>query len=181
MKELAGYRVDGVHLDFVRYPDLKTSLEGSAKAALVRRRVEAVTDFVQASRRIVKGAGKSRIVSAAVFGKYPSCVAAVGQDWEAWLRMGFLDYAAPMNYTEDMGRYSEWLGAQTRTKRQAGKIISGIGVTASESRLNPVQVVDQINLSRRTGCAGFALFDLDVVLQQEVLPVLRAGISRAKE
>ena len=181
VKELAGYRVDGVHLDFVRYPDLKTSLEGSAKAALVRRRVEAVTDFVQASRRIVKGAGKSRIVSAAVFGKYPSCVAAVGQDWEAWLRMGFLDYAAPMNYTEDMGRYSEWLGAQTRTKRQAGKIISGIGVTASESRLNPVQVVDQINLSRRTGCAGFALFDLDVVLQQEVLPVLRAGISRAKE
>lgn len=196
------YAVTGIHLDFVRYPDFNSSLGpsvraafekqlgkklpnwpeevktgGAARAAFLRWRINAVSDFVQAARRTVKREASGKVMSAAVFGKYPSCADAVGQDWEAWLKLGLLDYVAPMNYTEDQGRYVEWLAQQTRTRTQAMKIISGIGVTAAESRLTPAEVMDQIQAARRAGAAGFALFKLDTAVRKDVLPVLRLGVT----
>ena len=201
-KELAtAYRVDGVHLDFVRYPDFNSSLGPGARArfekatgrqaadwpedvksgalheAFCRWRAEQVSDFVQSVQKTLKRDAPGKQLTAAVFGKYPSCLDAVGQDWESWINIGLVDYVVPMNYTEDMGKYGEWLGQQTRTRGQALKIVSGIGVTAAESRLDAVQVIDQIQAARRTGCAGFALFDLDTTLRQEILPVLRLGAT----
>jgi hypothetical protein len=38
-------------------------------------------------------------------------------------------------------------------------------------------VIDQIQAARRAGCPGFALFDLDTTLRQEILPVLRMGAT----
>jgi uncharacterized lipoprotein YddW (UPF0748 family) len=151
--------------------------EGTLRRSFLRWRADQVTDFVQSSRRSMKREAQGKLLTAAVFGKYPSCVDSVGQDWELWLRLGLLDYVAPMNYTEDMTKFNEWLSMQTRSRKQAMKIISGIGVTAAESRLTPVEVIDQINAGRKAGAAGFALFDLDTSLRQEVLPVLRLGIT----
>ena len=196
------YQVDGIHLDFVRYPDFMSSLgptvrahfEAAAKmkvadwpkdvkdngrhsAAFTSWRSEQVTDFVQAVRKVMKRDAPGKLLTAAVFGKHPSCVDAVGQDWVSWLDMGMLDYVAPMNYTEDMAKFNEWLGDQTRTRKQAMKIVAGIGVTAAESRLDSAQVIDQINAARKAGCPGFALFSLDTTLRQEILPVLRLGVT----
>ena len=202
VREMAvNYKVDGVHLDFVRYPDFAASLgptvkarfekasgrraadwpedvkSGPLRAPFIRWRAEQVTDFVQASRKVMRRDAPGKLMTAAVFGKYPSCLDAVGQDWESWLNIGLVDYVAPMNYTEDLAKFNEWLGQQTRTRKQAMKIIAGIGVTAAESRLDAAQVIDQIQAARRAGCPGFALFDLDTTLRQEILPVLRMGTT----
>ncbi len=126
---------------------------------------------------MIKRDAPGKLLTAAVFGKYPSCLDAVGQDWESWTNIGLVDYVVPMNYTEDLAKYNEWLGQQTRTRKQALKIVAGIGVTAAESRLDVAQVIDQIQASRRAGCPGFALFDLDTTLRQEILPVLRMGVT----
>ncbi len=202
VRELAAnYKTDGVHLDFVRYPDYVSSLgptvktrfekatgrraadwpedvkTGALRAQFIRWRAEQVSDFVQAARKVIKRDAPGKLLTAAVFGKYPSCLDAVGQDWESWTNIGLVDYVVPMNYTEDLAKYNEWLGQQTRTRKQALKIVAGIGVTAAESRLDVAQVIDQIQASRRAGCPGFALFDLDTTLRQEILPVLRMGVT----
>ncbi|MDD4017997.1 MAG: family 10 glycosylhydrolase, partial [Kiritimatiellae bacterium] len=201
-RELAvGYKTDGVHLDFVRYPDYASSLgptvkarfekatgrraadwpedvkSGALRAMFIRWRAEQVSDFVQAARRALKRDAPGKLLTAAVFGKYPSCLDAVGQDWESWVNIGLVDYVAPMNYTEDLGRFNEWLAQQTRTRKQALKVLPGIGVTAAESRLDAAQVIGQIQAARRAGCPGYALFDLDTTLRQEILPVLRLGVT----
>lgn len=202
VRELAlNEKTDGVHLDFVRYADFPSSLgptvkarfeqasgrraadwpedvkSGALRAPFLRWRTDQVSDFVQAARRAVRREASGKLLTAAVFGKYPSCVDAVGQDWESWLNIGLVDYVVPMNYTEDPAKYDEWLAGQTRTRKQAMKVVSGIGVTAAESRLDAAQVVDQVQAARRAGCAGFALFDLDTTLRQEILPVLRMGVT----
>jgi uncharacterized lipoprotein YddW (UPF0748 family) len=202
VRELAvNYKTDGVHLDFVRYPDFVSSLgptvkarfekatgrraadwpedvkSGAMRAPFMRWRAEQVSDFVQSARRTLKRDAPGKVLTAAVFGKYPSCLDAVGQDWESWINIGLVDYVTPMNYTEDAGVFNQWLAQQTRTRKQAMKIVPGIGVTAAESRLDAVQVIDQIQASRRAGCPGFALFDLDTTLRQEILPVLRMGVT----
>lgn len=193
------YGVHGVHLDFVRYPDYASSLgptvkrrfeqdtgrraadwpedvkSGALRNLFIQWRAKNVSDFVQSARRVMRRDAPGKQMTAAVYGKYPSCLHAVGQDWESWINIGLVDYVTPMNYTEDMGRFNEWLSHQTRTRQQALHVVPGIGVTAAESRLDAAQVIDQIQAARRAGCPGFALFDLDTTLRQEILPVLRLG------
>ncbi len=195
------YAPDGVHLDFVRYPDFSGSLGpsvrprfeqalghrltmwpqavtvgGAERIAFMRWRTEQVGRFVGDARLAMRAHAPGKWLTAAVFGKYPSCVEAVGQDWEAWLRNRLVDYVMPMNYTESLDAFAALVTDQTRNKAQARRVLPGLGVTAAESRLDPIQVIDQINALRQAGCPGFALFDLDTTLQQEVLPVLRLGM-----
>lgn len=163
------YAVHGVHLDFVRW------YEG---AKLPKNATKPVGQFVAQARMKVKAVRPSVVFSTAVFGKYPSCIAAVGQDWESWLDAGLVDWMVPMNYVEDGSKFSMLLARQCRTPSHARKIVSGIGVTAIESRLDVRQVIDQINTARRAGAAGIAFFDLDYTLVNDILPYLRLGVFK---
>ncbi len=183
------YPVDGVHLDFIRWYENALAAEVTPGALTRYRRTttkpskrsfwawrgKIIRDFVAAAKTRVKGVRPNAWFTAAVLGKYPSCVDSVGQDWMAWLDAGLIDYAVPMNYTEDNTRYSSYVAQQGKSKSRARKIISGIGVTANESRLGPVKVIDQVNIARKAGLAGVALFDLDYSLVTQVLPYLRLG------
>lgn len=158
------YRVDGVHLDFVRWYE---------RSALPANAVSSITGFVAEARSRVP---RSKWLTAAVLGKYPSCVAAVGQDWERWLDLNLVDYVVPMDYTEDLARFESYLAQHAVPPKNARRIIVGLGVTANESRLDAKGVIDQTRLVRKYGLAGVALFDLDTYLEKSVLPYLKLGI-----
>ena len=158
------YPVAGVHLDFVRWDD---------SAAKPKNAAASVSRFVAEARRRVQ---RPKWLTAAVYGKYPSCVASVGQDWVGWLDMGVVDYVVPMDYSESLAVFESLLKQHAATKSRARRTIAGIGVTANESRLDARRVIDQINLVRRYGLAGEALFDLDITLEKSILPYLAAGI-----
>ena len=160
------YPVAGIHLDFVRWG------EGTARP---RNASEFVSRFVAEARQRTR---RPKWLTAAVYGKYPACVASVGQDWCGWLDTNIVDYVVPMNYTESKAKFAELLAQQSARKPHARRTIVGIGVTANESRLDARQVIDQINATRRLGFAGNALFDLDVTLESQILPYLRLGIWR---
>ena len=154
----------GIHLDFVRWGDSTVKPKGAATV---------VTQFVAEARRRVR---RPRWLTAAVYGKYPACVSTVGQDWFGWLDAGLVDYLVPMNYCDSNLKFAELLLLQAAAKGGARRLISGIGVTANESRLDARRVIEQINLARKFGFAGVALFDLDATLEKQVLPYLKLGI-----
>ncbi len=184
------YPVDGVHLDFVRWYEKPVAAEKTpatlarfqreskvrSQRALCDWRVGKISSFVAHARNVVKRSRPKAWLTTAVLGKYPSCVDSVGQDWESWMDAGLVDYIVPMNYTQSNQRYASYVNQQGRTKAHARKVISGIGVTANESRLTSSQVIDQINLARKAGLAGVALFDLDYTLITKILPILRLGM-----
>ena len=169
LEELAAkYPVAGIHLDFVRW------YEKAAGAHPARP----VDMFVESTRKRLQKKHPALWLTAAVMPMYPSCATSVGQDWESWIARGFVDYAVPMNYVEDLKQYGALVARQGRTPAQARRLLSGIGVTANESRLTAPQVIDQINLARRAGFAGVSLFDLDQTLAQHILPLLRLGLFK---
>ena len=153
----------GIHLDFVRWGDA---------AAKPKNAAQVISDFVVAARQRVK---RPRWLTTAVYGRYPLCIATVGQDWDGWLNSNLVDYVVPMDYTESPKEFQELLGVQGMSKIRARKTIIGIGVTANESRLDARQVIDQINVARKYGFAGVSLFDLDTVLEKRILPYLVLG------
>ncbi len=158
------YAVDGIHLDFVRWGDYAVKPQGAA---------DVVSRFVAEARRHVR---RPKWLTAAVYGKYPLCIKTVGQDWKGWLDSGSVDYIVPMDYMENPDKFAELLRIQSDTRSHARRTIVGIGVTANESRLDARQVIDQINMSRKYGFAGNALFDLDTTLEKNILPFLRIGV-----
>lgn len=164
------YAVSGIHLDFVRWYE-----KAGGKPKNPDR---AITTFVTAVRQRLRVTRPKAILSAAVLGNYPSCIATVGQNWKAWIDAGLVDYAVPMNYVADTPRLAALIQKQGLSPAQARHVIGGIGVTANESTLTPRQVIDQINFDRQAGFAGVALFDLDTTLATKVLPVLQLGLFK---
>jgi uncharacterized lipoprotein YddW (UPF0748 family) len=163
------YAVDGIHLDFVRWYERSVRPKDASSV---------ITRFVAEARRHVK---RPRWLTAAVLGKYPACIASVGQDWDSWLSANLVDYVVPMDYTESMPQFESFVAQHAGTPSHARRTIVGIGVTANESRLDAKGVIDQINVSRKHKLAGNALFDLDVTLEKQILPYLRLGCWRKEK
>ena len=141
--------------------------------ALVRARILASIDEIQRRYRHVK---RPRWLTTAVYGKHPQCIGSVGQDWKGWLDANLVDYVVPMDYTESKVTFQTLLAIQASSRSHARRTIVGIGVTANESRLDARDVIDQVNMTRRFGFAGNALFDLDTTLEKRILPFLRLGL-----
>lgn len=196
------YPVDGIHLDYIRYESpsscycVKCRLlfekqsgreatrwpadvaSGARKAEYDTWRAERITTFVRDVRVGVSAINSNIIISAAVYGHYPHCGRSIAQDWGVWIQKGYIHYACPMDYFDDLATFTSYVQRQVGIPGTKGRIYPGIGVTASESRLDAAQVIEQINSTRRHGAAGFMLFDLNPVLEKEILPYLTLGVMK---
>ena len=190
------YDIDGIHLDYIRYPDSRSCYcrncrnqfeshikrpvarwpggvrNGSLQARYTTWRAEQVTQLVRDVAVLAKRLRPGIQVSAAVYGTYPQCINSVGQDWGKWVREGYVDFVCPMNYTDDTDEFLKWTRKQMGLTGIRDRIYPGIGCTASESRLDAVQTVDQIAAAKLAGASGVMLFDLTPVLESEILPFL---------
>lgn len=152
--------IDGVNLDFVRYPDAETR---------EKRSPAAVEGVVRKVRAALRAAAPRCELSASVYGGYPACVAGVGQDWQKWIDAGLVDKAVPMNYSRTEAGLAELAGKQKRNRK---KLVCGIGASARESWLSPLETVAQLRAAYRAGFAGAAVYALDDRFCSEFVPVL---------
>lgn len=170
------YNVDGLHLDYVRYPDRTTGYPdgklyrrygGSLsladwRRANVTRIAKMVHDTVKAIKPWVR-------VSCAPLGKYHDLAAYSSKGWNAretvfqeaqdWLRDGFMDILFPMLYFRGNNFYPFVLDWQENSHGR--HIVPGVGVY----RLLPeyggwpaTEFSRQLFTTRAAGAAGTALF-----------------------
>ena len=195
------YPVDGIQLDYIRYRDshycfcqgCRKSFESkigrrlrrwpadvrSGELAPIYRRwrADVISSFVAEVRQAAKAIRPAIAISAAVYGYYPRCIDSIGQDWGAWLAGDNVDFLCPMNYTTDLTQFTKWTRNEMALPGARGRIFPGIGVTATESRLTPIQVIDQILCLRREGATGFILYELNDSVVADVLPLLKLGVT----
>lgn len=196
------YPVDGLHLDYIRYKNSGTcycntcrrrfeerlgrrvrswprdAYSGDFKTEYRAYRREVITTFVRLVRAVVQPLRPDATISAAVYGSFPSCRDSIGQDWGAWMSSGEVDRVYPMNYLQQNSQFTKYLGNQMKLPGAKAAVHPGIGVTARESRLDAMQTIEQIQAARKAGAQGFALYELNDVLKEEILPVLRLGTTR---
>jgi uncharacterized lipoprotein YddW (UPF0748 family) len=202
IEELARrYPVQGVQLDYIRYPDKHSCfcrscragfeksegvkvkqwpaevLKGPLAERYARFRAAQITRFVKLARQRLREIRPSAVLSAAVYGWYPGCIASLGQDWGEWVKKDYVAFVCPMNYTADTAEFTRWLRGQLPLATGRAQIIPGIGVTSLSSRLNSLQTIRQIQAARRAGAPGFILYDLNRSLEHDVLPLLTLGAT----
>ena len=149
MNVALNYDVDGVHMDFVRYPgatwgytaaslaQYKHETGASATPAPEDPRWQAwrrdrVTAFVRDLHADLQQQKPSVKLSAALicFGGGPASAAdwvytsayrSVLQDWRGWLANGYIDFGVPMNYDSDwIGREQGWFDRWLNFEKDSG-------------------------------------------------------------
>jgi uncharacterized lipoprotein YddW (UPF0748 family) len=193
------YLVQGVQLDYFRYPNGATCLCQTCRAAFeaqlgrqVRPWPQAVlrgperqlflefrrrqlTSLLAEMRSAVRRVRPGLPLSAAVFVDWPRQRDLFGQDWVRWLDEGLLDFACPMNYTASLAKFEQWAASQ-RQYSNTEKLCFGIGPFADGvGPLSPLAVAEQIRVARRYG-GGWVLFNLRPELLRDYLPRLAEGI-----
>ena len=196
------YHVDGLHFDYIRYPDgdhcfcdgcrerfqSATGLDVAAWPQSVlrdgplrqpwlewrRANITAVVKGVSAQARAVRPGIK---ISAAVFPNWTADRDGIGQDWKLWCEKGYVDFVCPMDYTDSNTRFSNMVADQVRW---AGRVpcYPGIGLSASSPRLGVDRVIEQITIARQHKTGGFVIFNYAVPESAEVLPLLGLGITK---
>lgn len=144
------YAVDGVHLDYIRYP---SGWAPDAAAVHVTRLVELIrADLAQVRPGLA--------LSAAVMPVPGIARATFGQDWADWLERGLVDAVAPMVYRETPAAVESvvgnWPAAFPRERIWVGVRID---------RLGPAQVAETGRRLAAHGVGGVALFSHNILLE----------------
>jgi uncharacterized lipoprotein YddW (UPF0748 family) len=203
MVEVArNYDVDGIHFDYIRYPDgdhcfcagckerfqqasnltlgqwpQAVLTKGPARQAWLDWRRDNITRVVKAVSEQARAAKPMIKLSAAVFRNWPSDRDSVGQDWKLWCDRGYLDFVCPMDYTESDAQFGNWVKAQ---QEWAGKVpcYPGIGASATRVTMGADRVIGQIQIARQQGTRGFVIFNYGAAEASDLVPLLGMGITK---
>lgn len=155
IKALAHRFVDGIHLDYVRYP-----------AAVSEKESQEITGFVKMVSDAVRKINPACLISAAVF-PVPETARGLGQNWPAWVADGSVDFVCPMTYSDSAAGFERLLELSLRLA-PAEKIWPGIGYSADESQLDSVGMGEQFERALRRKTGGVVIFAADSRLAGEI-------------
>ena len=182
-----GYAVDGLHLDFVRYPGpdfdwSRDSLEGFRRETggdLLSAPTRSPAAWDDYRRRVLTAlatrlgdAARSErpgiVVSAAVAPDEAQAVSQKFQDWPQWLASGLLSAICPMTYTPDNRLFQLQVEAARDKAVHGQPVWAGVGAW----RLDPTGVVEKVTLARQSGARGVVVFSHES-LEPDHLRLLR--------
>jgi len=198
------YAIDGLHFDYIRYPDsdhcfcagCRERFQRATGATLThwpsdvldkgqwrerwldwrRGNITAVVKTVSEQARAINP--KLRL-SAAVFANWPRDRDDVGQDWKLWCAKGYLDFVCPMDYTPSNRSFENQAAQQIQWAKPV-PCYPGIGVSASTSPFGVDRVIEEIQTTRRLAAGGFVIFNYGAPESKELLPMLGMGITARK-
>lgn len=187
--------IDGIHLDYVRYPyddaeraDFGYGVESvsgfrkrhgfsPAGSPPAKRkfwdawRRDQLTMFIADVKKLVGGRGKT--LSAAVIPDEGRRQSLAFQDWPRWLSEGIIDLAVPMNYGSDRSAVRSTTGDILKAAADTKKVAIGLG--AYKVLNAPRALLSQVEDCRNIGARGVILFSYDNMAQH---PGLFAFLGR---
>jgi uncharacterized lipoprotein YddW (UPF0748 family) len=196
------YKIDGVHLDYIRYPEQRACFCNGCKTrfekfagkkikhwpgdvdrdpALHERwlafRREQITSTVAAIGEAVRKARPGIKVSAAVYPNWERDRDQLGQDWKLWCEKGYLDFACPMDYTTGAAQLEGMIKRQQGWHAKAG-LYPGIGLSTWEDGNLFPRLVEQIKALRRQNTNGFMIFNYGPNEARDIVPRCGLGLTR---
>lgn len=175
---VTNYDVDGLQLDYIRYP-FQTSGNRMGYETVGREhfakstgqnldspdeytgrvwtawKTYQVSSFVQQVSTTLKKVRPELKLSAAVFPmRREARISAIQQDWETWIDNGWIDTLSPMSYTSDPERLQELFEYVQRSPHKHPLIYPGIAL----HRLDGGQLVQHLEALRQKGGLGTTLF-----------------------
>ncbi len=173
--------IDGIHLDYIRYPYIEGSKVdfGYSQVSVSRFKArhgfepaecssgkrllwdewrrDQLIDFIREARAITNKKGKK--LSVAVVADKKKWQSMTFQDWPLWIRKNLIDFAVPMNYSSEKGLVKKRTGEILKLVKNKGRVVIGLG--AYKMLDSPQDLILQIRDCILLGAGGVALFSYD--------------------
>lgn len=135
------YPVEGIHLDYIRYPNSSFGYEPRSVAMFFNEtgrmpsespdlwrdwKANQVTMTVETVRFRLNSASPSTLLSCAVMANPHTAASEFGSPWRDWLARGLVDFVCPMAYTSNRSQALEL--ARVTTAEYASNVVYGIAV-----------------------------------------------------
>lgn len=194
------YDVDGIHLDYIRYPEQDCDYSPSARETFEKHLGKKVPKWpddcmpggrlrrtfniwrrgnidrtVERISREAHALKPSIKVSAAVFGGWDGTQESIAQHAEKWIHNGWLDFVCPMDYTPDRTYFTQLVERQVEGNANKIPLYIGIG---SYMHSDAATTAEQIDLTRRLGADGFICFQETLTFAERDLPELHLNPTR---
>ena len=180
------YDIDGLQLDYIRYPRSEPWQEGfcycpKCREAFFNRhqldpasldpeknppmwekwnqfRRDQVTEFVRRVSLLVNNLKPELKLSVDVFPDTGEATDSKFQDWPLWIRKGYIDEVFIMSYTSDVDKVRE---ESELLSKLVGEDVKGYVGLGPYMGMGPMTLVDQIRTAREGGSDGVCLFSLE--------------------
>ncbi len=197
------YNVDGVNVDYVRYPNIAKENYGNqwgytpyAREEFMRLyevdpldiepktamwdnwceyRRDKISNYIKKVSRIVKS--KNKTISAVIFPDYKVSLQTKQQDWAYWISQKYLDAVTPLILTSDDDLAKSML--EEIKKKVSTDAIVYPGLFAGFIESDPEDLLRQIHIIRRLQLGGVILFDW-AHLNDNYLDVLKTSVFRVQ-
>jgi hypothetical protein len=151
------YRIDGIHLDYVRYSGV-----GNDAAYNYLNATDTITSFVKDVYNMVKSINPKVAVSAALM---PECSLNPYYYGQNYTQLApYLDFLVPMIYKGNYGEDTAWIGSTTKwiVDNSCGKpVIAGIQTYGSDNNITEISASElnaDIKSAIDNGSSGYVLF-----------------------
>lgn len=173
---VSNYDVDGIHLDYIRYPDeyrnFPKSVPACDKAICRRDRITALVSSIYNKVKSVKPWVK---LSCATIGKYtdtkryPSrgweALNGVGQDVERWISMGIIDMVYPMIYFRGNDFYPFLADWKERFGKDIVTPVLGIyRMDNDEGGWGLGEIESQLNFCKESGFSNIGMYRAEYLI-----------------
>lgn len=176
------YEVDGIHLDYIRFPvtqmysydsltcaDFKkeygyTPLEVSHDCGSmiwcewIKWNARQVTRLVEDIKKGIAESDRPVVLGADVFPDMETADVLIAQNWEEWASKGLVDFICPMLYTNNSGLFQEYLKNALSVARGRCNVYPGIGVRTSHNDITADLIVQQVKITRAEKTNGMVFF-----------------------
>jgi uncharacterized lipoprotein YddW (UPF0748 family) len=172
---VSNYEVDGIHLDYVRFPDSTYSYDEVSTSAYRRYapyapqgmtyalwRTIQLTEFIGEIKKTVTEARPHAIVSATMRRDAVEGMEYFLQDGLEWVRQGYVDLLVPMIYTTSMEAFEKSVREYSLLAGEEN-VVAGIG--AYLDSFNDMTFAGQVQIARSYGLRGIAVFSSDYALK----------------
>jgi len=196
------YDIDGIHLDYVRYPNLHYDYSLISRAEFTRKlgfdplrvidhsngsaedlrnrrlkvwqkwRTDQITVLVKGIRTLLRELKPDIQLSAAVKPDVKRAYVQHGQDWIRWINREMIDFVIPMFYTGSDKEIARKIEVSNQYVKR-GRMFAGIGMYNQDARAS----VAQVEIARRAGLEGMVLYSYDsLVAQPDLAEALRLKV-----
>jgi uncharacterized lipoprotein YddW (UPF0748 family) len=196
---VTNYPVDGVQLDYIRYPFNGKSremgynwlgrmrfenetglnldkLDEETRQVWQAWKIAQVTNFVKDVSTSLKRLKPGLRISGAVYGQPLRWrLNLVQQEWETWVKNGWLDTVNPMTYVAT----PKELSFMAKECRESSQDLALVYPAMKIMQLDPASLIEQLDTSREIGTLGTTIFAA-AHLDDRKLDVLKAGPYRRK-
>ena len=201
VKEALEYDIDGIHLDYIRFPvNQRFSYDKATCDAFkkeygyspievahdcgsmvwcewIRWNAKHVTTLVREIKKTIEQSGKDVVLGADVFPDQGSATILIGQDWEHWANEGIIDFVCPMFYTNDLDLFRRYVKAAVKAANGKCLVYPGIACRSSHNTNTPEGVVEEVKIARETGANGVVFFS-GYSLKEEFMNKLKLDVFK---